>query len=66
MSDRHSLETCKKYYELNKSKLVKENKEKRQQTKLMYVISKLESMNKEVLAKILIDARKIKLLEIEE
>ena len=60
------LETCKKYYELNKSKLVQENKEKRQQTKLMYVISKLETMNKEVLAKILIDARKIKLLEIEE
>jgi len=60
------LETCKKYYEINKSKLVQENKEKRQQTKLMYVISKLETMNKEVLAKILIDARKIKLLESEE
>ena len=60
------LETCKKYYEINKSKLVQENKEKQQQTKLMYVISKLETMNKEVLAKILIDARKIKLLEIEE
>jgi hypothetical protein len=32
----------------------------------MYVISKLETMDKEVLAKILIDDRKIKLLEIEE
>ncbi len=41
-------------------------KEKREGNKIKSVVSKLESMDIEVLAKILIEARKTKLLEIQE
>jgi len=40
--------------------------EKREGNKIKSVVSKLESIDKEVLAKILIEARKTKLLEIQE
>ena len=59
-------ETVKKYYEANKEKINQHIKEKREGNKITSVVSKLESMDIEVLAKILIDARKTKLLEIQE
>ena len=59
-------ETVKKYYEANKEKINQYIKEKREGNKIKSVVSKLESMDMEVLAKILIEARKTKLLEIQE
>ena len=59
-------ETVKKYYEANKEKINQHMKEKRESNKIKSVVSKLESIDMEVLAKILIEARKTKLLEIQE
>jgi len=59
-------ETVKRYIEANKEKIYKQNKEKREENKIKSVVSKLESIDMEVLAKILIDARKTKLLEIQD
>ena len=59
-------ETVKKYYEANKEKINQYIKEKREGNKIKSVVSKLESIDIEVLAKILIEARKTKLLEIQE
>jgi hypothetical protein len=56
----------KKYYEANKEKINQHIKEKRESNKIKSVVSKLESIDMEVLAKILIEARKTKLLEIQE
>ena len=59
-------ETVKKYHETNKEKIYQQLKEKRNENKIKTVVSKLESIDNEVLAKILIEARKTKLLEIQE
>ena len=59
------LDTIKKYYQANKDKIYEHIKEKRAQDKINSVDSKLDNMNMEDLAKILIQARKTKLLEIE-
>ena len=59
-------ETVKKYHEKNREKIYQQVKEKRNENKIKTVVSKLESMDIEVLAKILIEARKTKLLEIQE
>ena len=59
-------ETVKKYLEANKENIYKQIKEKRESNKIKSVVSKLESIDMEVLAKILIEARKTKLLEIQE
>ena len=59
-------ETVKKYYDANKEKINQYIKEKREGNKIKSVVSELESIYMEVLAKILIDARKTKLLEIQE
>jgi len=58
------MENCKKYYEQNKEKLQEISKEKRSNTKLKNVMSKLENMTIEDVAKILIEARKTKLIDI--
>ena len=58
------LDTVKKYYQANKEKIYEHIKEKRGQDKINSVVSKLENMSMEDLAKILIEARKTKLLEI--
>lgn len=58
-------ETVKKYHEMNREKIYQQVKEKRNENKLKTVVSKLESIDKEVLAKILIEARKTKLLDFE-
>ena len=59
------LDTVKKYYQANKEKIYEHIfKEKRGQDKINSVVSKLESISTEELAKILIEARKTKLLEI--
>ena len=63
--EKHS-ETVKKYYTANKEKINQYIKEKREPNNIKSVVSKLESMDMEVLAKILIEARKTKLLEIQE
>ena len=54
------LDTVKKYYQANKEKIYEHIKEKRGQDKINSVVS----MSMEELAKILIEARKTKLLEI--
>ena len=59
-------ETVKKYYESNEENIYQNIKEKRDENKIKSVVSKLESIDMEVLAKILIEARKTKLLEIQE
>jgi hypothetical protein len=59
------LETVKRYFEANKDQINEHNKQKRQEKKLYNVVSKLETMSIEDLAKILIETRKTKLLEIE-
>ena len=59
-------ETVKKYYESNKEKISQYIKEKREENKIKSVVSKLESTDMELLAKILIEARKTKLLEIRD
>ena len=58
------LDTVKKYYQANKDKIYEYIKEKRGQDKINSVDSKLENMSMEELAKILIEARKTKLLEV--
>ena len=62
--EKHS-ETVKKYYAANKEKINQYIKEKREGNKIKSVVSKLESMDIEVLAKILIQARKTSLLDFE-
>ena len=64
-NEKHN-ETVKKYYEANKEKINQYIKEKREGNKIKSVVSKLESIDMEVLAKISIEARKTKLLEIQE
>ncbi len=59
-------ETVKKHYAANKEKINQYIKEKREPNEIKSVVSKLESVDIEVLAKILIEARKTKLLEIQE
>jgi hypothetical protein len=59
-------ETVKKYFEANKEKINQYIKEKREGNRIKSVVSKLESIDMEALAKTLIEARKIKLLEIQE
>ncbi len=49
---------------MNKEKIYEHIEEKRGQDKINSVVSKLENMSTEELAKILIEARKTKLLEI--
>ncbi len=57
-------DTIKKYYRAcaNKEKISEYTKENRGQDKINSVVSKLENMSMEELAKILIEARKTKLL----
>ena len=58
------IEACKQYYAENKEKLIEYSKNKRKENKIKSVISKLENISVEDLAKILIEARKTKLIEI--
>ena len=58
------METCKLYYTENKEKLLQYSKDKRKENKIKSVVSKLENISVEDLAKILIEARKTKLIEI--
>ncbi len=58
------LDTVKKYYQGNKDKIYEYIKEKRGQDKINSVVSKLENMSMKELAKILIGARKTKILEV--
>ena len=58
------LESVKKYFEANKEQITEQKREKRQQEKLNNVVAKLEAMTVQDLAKILIEARKTKLIEI--
>ena len=58
------IETCKQYYAENKEKLLQYSKDKRKENKIKAVVSKLENISVEDLAKILIEARKTKLIEI--
>jgi hypothetical protein len=51
------LDTVKKCYQANKDKIYEHIKEKRGQDKINSVVSKLENMSMEELAKILIEAR---------
>ncbi len=60
------LDTVKKHYQANKEKIYGHIKEKRGQDKINSVVSKLENMSMEELAKILIEARKTELLEIKK
>ena len=59
------IETCKQYYAENKEKLLQYSKDKRKENKIKAVVSKLENMSVEDLAKILIEARKTSLLDFE-
>ncbi len=59
------LESVKKYFTANKELILEHNKEKRQEKKFNSVVSKLEAIPIQDLAKILIETRKTKLLEIE-
>ena len=58
------METCKLYYTENKEKLLQYSKDKRKENKIKSVVSKLENISVQDLAKILIEARKTKLIEI--
>jgi hypothetical protein len=58
------LETVEKYYQAIKEKNYGYIKEKRGQSKINSVVSKLENLRMEELDKILIEARKTKLLEV--
>ena len=58
------LETVKRYFEANKELINEHNKQKRQEKKLNDVVTKLEAMPIQDLAKILIEARKTKLIDI--
>jgi adenylosuccinate synthase len=62
--DQHR-ETCKRYYEEHKDEITGKLKEQRDKKKLDDVKAKLEQIDTEQLAKILIEARKTKLLDIE-
>jgi hypothetical protein len=59
------IETCKQYYAENKEKLLQYSKDKRKENKMKAVVSKLENISVEDLAKILIEARKTSLLDFE-
>ncbi len=61
-----SNETVKKYVEANKEKIYQNLKEKRKEKKVQSVVSKLESIDVQTLAKILIEAGKTKLLDFED
>jgi hypothetical protein len=52
------LETVKRYFEANKEQINEHNKQKRQEKKLNNVLSKLEAIPIQDLAKILIDNKK--------
>ena len=58
------MEACKLYYTENKEKLLQYSKDKRKENKIKSVVSKLENISVEDLAKILIEARKTKLIEV--
>ena len=58
------MESCKQYYAENREKLLQYSKDKRKEKKIKAVVSKLENISVEDLAKILIEARKTKLIEI--
>jgi hypothetical protein len=60
------IETCKQYYAENKEKLLQYSKDKRKENKIKAVVSKLENISVEDLAKILIEARKTSLLDFEK
>jgi hypothetical protein len=60
------IETCKQYYAENKEKLLQYSKDKRKENKIKAVVSKLENICVEDLAKILIEARKTSLLDFEK
>jgi hypothetical protein len=64
-NNKKHLETVKRYFEVNKEQINEHNKQKRQEKKLNNVVSKLEATPIQDLAKILIETRKTKLLEIE-
>ena len=59
------IKTCKQYYAENKEKLLQYSKDKRKENKMKAVVSKLENISVEDLAKILIEARKTSLLDFE-
>ena len=61
--DQHK-ETCKRYHEEHKDEINSKLKEKRDKKKLDDVTFKLQQIDTEQLAKILIEARKTKLLEV--
>ena len=61
--DQHR-ETCKRYYEEHKDEINGKLKEKRDRKKIDDVKAKLEQIDTEQLAKILIEARKTRLLEV--
>jgi len=60
------IETCKQYYAENKEKLLQYSKDKRKENKIKAVVSKLENISVEDLAKILIESRKTSLLDFEK
>ena len=60
------IETCKQYYAENKEKLLQYSKDKRKENKMKAVVSKLENISVEDLAKILIEARKTSLSDFEK
>jgi hypothetical protein len=59
------MESCKQYYAENREKLLQYSKDKRKENKIKAVVSKLENISVEDLAKILIEARKTSLLDFE-
>jgi hypothetical protein len=59
------LESVKRYFEANKEQILEHNREKRQQKRINNVMLKLENLSMQDLAKILIENRKTKLLEVE-
>ncbi len=58
------MESCKQYYAEKKEKPLQYSKNKRKDNKIKSVVSKLENISVKDLAKILIEARKTKLIEI--
>ena len=60
------MESCKQYYAENREKLLQYSKDKRKENKIKAVVSKLENISVEDLAKILIEARKTSLLDFEK
>jgi hypothetical protein len=61
--DQHK-ETCKRYYEEHKDEINGKLKEKRDRKKIDEVKTKLEQIDTEQLAKILIGARKTRLIDV--